>query len=82
MTVLATLGASSRSNHNRFENKLAEAHQWKREFGTALKELHEAKKLQKCYVVYLGTIRLKDGPIEVLPLKDMMRALVNSDVLP
>ena len=55
---------------------------WRREFGSALKELSEAKKIQKCYAVYLGAARLKDGPIEVLPLKDMMRALVNGDVLP
>ncbi len=55
---------------------------WRREFGGALKELADARKLQKCYAVYLGTTRLKDGPIEVLPLKEMMRALVKGDVLP
>jgi uncharacterized protein len=55
---------------------------WKREFGVALKELHTATHLQKCFAVYLGPTRLKDGPIDVLPLEMLMRALHTGEILP
>ncbi|NOT54257.1 MAG: ATP-binding protein [Deltaproteobacteria bacterium] len=55
---------------------------WKREFGAALKELHAATHLQQCFAVYLGATRLKDGPIEVLPLKTFMQALATGEILP
>lgn len=56
-----------------FEVKAGE--QWRREFSSPLKELHRNGVIQKCFGIYLGDIRLKDGPVLVLPFTAFIKAL-------
>jgi len=54
---------------------------WRGEFGRSLRELRAAGALTRCYAVYLGTARLADGEVTVLPLKEFMKDLAQGRVL-
>jgi predicted AAA+ superfamily ATPase len=54
---------------------------WKTEYGGALNELFSEGRLQKCFAVYLGDIRLKDRAIHVLPVKEFMKDLARGRIL-
>ena len=62
-----------------FEVKAGE--QWRREFSAPLKELYRNGVIQKCFGIYLGEIRLKDGPVLVLPFSDFVKALNQGSVV-
>jgi hypothetical protein len=47
-----------------------------------VKALAEATKIAKCFAVYGGAERLRDGPLTVLPVIDFMRELASGAVLP
>ncbi len=53
---------------------------WKTEYGSALNQWASEGRLQKCFGVYLGDIRLKDHAIHVLPLKEFMRDLTQGAI--
>jgi len=53
---------------------------WKTEFGNALNQLSNEKRLQRCFAVYLGDVRLKDLAIHVLPLKEFMKDLARGEI--
>jgi len=55
---------------------------WRAEYSRGLKTLAETKKLAKCFGVYGGDDRLKDGPVLVLPVIDFMRELASGRILP
>lgn len=48
---------------------------WRPEYGMALKQLVADGVVQRAYGVYLGTDRLKDGPIDVLPVIEFLARL-------
>lgn len=54
---------------------------WKKEYGNALNQLWQEKGLQKCFGVYLGSTRLKDRAVQILPLKEFMKDLAQGKVL-
>jgi predicted AAA+ superfamily ATPase len=54
---------------------------WRKEYGTALKSLIDAGALRTGYGVYAGTVRLKDGPVRVLPLSLFLRELASGALL-
>ncbi len=54
--------------------------EWRRASSEALKELHEARVLNTCFGVYLGSKALKDGPVSVLPLRELMKLLSEGGV--
>jgi predicted AAA+ superfamily ATPase len=54
---------------------------WRPEYARGLKALADSKKISKCFAVYGGKERLKDGPIAVLPVVDFMRDLVRGSIL-
>ncbi len=62
-----------------FEIKAARA--WRSESGRVLQELLDEKVIQRAFGVYLGGEVLRQGPIEVLPLKEFMRHLNAGTVL-
>lgn len=53
---------------------------WKTQYGSALNQLFSEGRLQKCFAVYLGDIRLKDRAIHILPVKDFMKDLVEGKI--
>ncbi len=53
---------------------------WKKEYSNVLNELSREKQIQKCFAIYLGETRLKDHAVQVLPLKEFMKALVRGEV--
>ncbi len=55
---------------------------WRPEYSRGLKGLAEAKKVTKCFAVYGGEQRLKDGVVTVLPVIDFMRDLASGLILP
>jgi len=54
---------------------------WRREDGTALKQMVDEGVVRGGFGVYLGDAPLKDGPIEVLPLRDFLARLAAGKVL-
>ena len=54
---------------------------WKTEYGSALNQWASEGRLQKCFAVYLGDIRLKDHAIHVLPLKEFMKDLTQGAII-
>jgi len=54
---------------------------WRKGYGTYLKEFHNKGIIQKAYGVYLGDTRLKDGSITVLPIKEFMKELSIGNLL-
>lgn len=54
---------------------------WKKEHGSALNQLFDEGRVQKCFGVYGGNARLKDRAVDVLPVKDFMRDLSRGKVL-
>jgi hypothetical protein len=57
------------------------ARRWKPEFGRALREMHDAGLIARCFGVYGGSERLQDGPVCVLPIKEFMRDLAGGQIL-
>jgi predicted AAA+ superfamily ATPase len=57
------------------------ARRWKPEFGRALREMHDAGLIARCFGVYGGSERLQDGPVCVLPIKEFMRDLAEGQIL-
>ena len=55
---------------------------WRAEYSRGLKSLAETKRIAKCFGVYAGADRLKDGPVHVLPVIDFMRDLTTGRILP
>lgn len=55
--------------------------EWKTGYGSALNELFSEGRIQKCFAVYLGDIRLKDRSIHVLPVKEFMKDLTRGMIL-
>lgn len=54
---------------------------WRKEYGSALNQLFHEKRLQKCFGIYLGSVRLKDGAVEVLPVKEFMKNMARGKIL-
>ena len=54
---------------------------WKKEYGTALNQLFQEKRLQKCFGIYLGNTRLKDHAVQVLPLVEFMKTMARGQIL-
>lgn len=54
---------------------------WKKEYGGTLNQLFLEKRLQRCFGVYSGDIRLKDHAVHVMPVKEFMKALAEGKVL-
>lgn len=50
---------------------------WKPAFSNSLRSLYEDKKIQEGFGVYLGDRVLKDGPLEIMPLKFFLKTLEN-----
>lgn len=63
-----------------FEVKASQ--QWKPEFGRAMRELHEQKKLTRCHAVYLGDTLQRDGPIAIRPVHTFLEELSAGRILP
>lgn len=53
---------------------------WKTEYGSVLNQWASEERLQKCFAVYLGDIRMKDHAIHVLPIKEFMKDLAQGKV--
>jgi predicted AAA+ superfamily ATPase len=54
---------------------------WRKEYGAPLKALMDQGNLQAGYGVYMGTAELKDGSLNVLPLKRFLRELASGHLL-
>lgn len=54
---------------------------WRAENGRALSDLHRSGAVARCYAAYLGDTRLRDGPVDVLPLQDFLDELNSGKVL-
>jgi predicted AAA+ superfamily ATPase len=54
---------------------------WKKDYGRALNQLFREKRIEKCFGIYLGNVRLKDGAIEVLPVKEFMKNIALGKIL-
>jgi predicted AAA+ superfamily ATPase len=57
------------------------AHRWRTGDGAALKALHDERKLRRAFAVSLGRETLRDGPIQVLPLREFLRRLAGGEVI-
>lgn len=55
---------------------------WRSEYGSALRDLYEAKILTACYGVYLGETAQADGPVRVLPWSTFLQDLAAGRILP
>ncbi len=55
---------------------------YKSDFSKVLKQLVSGNVIQKAWVVYLGTKRLQDGTITILPITDFMKELAEGNILP
>jgi predicted AAA+ superfamily ATPase len=55
---------------------------WGSEAGRPLRELVEARFVERGFGVYLGARELKDGPVRVLPLGTFLRSLCAGRILP
>lgn len=62
-----------------FEVKASET--WKSDYGKNLKHMHGEGHVKKCYGIYLGAERLKDGPVHILPIKEFMRELTQGKII-
>lgn len=54
---------------------------WRTEFSRGLMSLSETRKVLKCFGVYAGRERLRDGPITILPVVEFVRELSRGRVL-
>jgi predicted AAA+ superfamily ATPase len=54
---------------------------WRRGDGAALAQLHTERKLRGAFGVYLGRERLKDGPVNVLPLPEFLDLMAAGRIL-
>jgi predicted AAA+ superfamily ATPase len=54
---------------------------WRPRDGAALKQLLDEKIVRRGFGVYLGEHRLRDGPLDVLPLSDFVRQLYAGKIL-
>jgi hypothetical protein len=61
--------------------KVKSAPEWRDEFGAPLKMLYKENKIQKCFGIYAGKTPLKDGPLDILPIKDFCMKLTQGGVL-
>ncbi len=57
------------------------ASRWRRGDGAALKQLREEQHVRRSFGVYLGRETLRDGPIDVVPLRQFLRRLTAGGVL-
>jgi predicted AAA+ superfamily ATPase len=48
---------------------------WRRGFGSALRELHDRKVIRRAVGVYEGEHAQKDGPVEILPVREFFQRL-------
>jgi hypothetical protein len=55
--------------------------EWRDDFGTPLKMLYNEDKIQKCFGIYTGRAVLKDGPLDILPIKDFCIKLTQGKIL-
>lgn len=55
---------------------------WRGEFGASLRALLETKSIQSGFVVYLGNLELKDGPVRALPVRKFLELLSAGEILP
>lgn len=53
---------------------------WKKEFGKPLKGLLETKDIHRAFGIYQGERPLKDGQLEVLPIKDFLKRLYSNQL--
>jgi predicted AAA+ superfamily ATPase len=51
------------------------ASRWRRGNGAVLSQLHAERRLGRVFAVYLGRERLRDGPVDVLPVRAFLEAL-------
>lgn len=54
---------------------------WRQHDGAALKQLVEQKTVRRGVATYLGEARLRDGPLEVLPIAEFLRRLEAGKIL-
>jgi predicted AAA+ superfamily ATPase len=54
---------------------------WRNEYGASLKSLMAQGSLQAAYGVYTGDVELKDGPIQVLPIRRFLKELASGSIL-
>lgn len=54
---------------------------WKKDYSGALNQLFLEKRLQRCFGVYLGNVRLKDGAVDVLPFKEFVKYAASGKIL-
>ncbi|OFV87769.1 MAG: hypothetical protein A3J75_03240 [Acidobacteria bacterium RBG_16_68_9] len=57
------------------------ANRWRRGDGAVLTQLHGDKKIRRAFGVYLGREALRDGPVDVLPLRQFVQRLASGTVL-
>lgn len=61
--------------------ELKASHRWRVEDGRALKDLHGAGVLTRCHAAYLGDTPLRDGPIDVQPVREFLRRIASGEVI-
>ncbi len=54
---------------------------WKKGYGGTLNQMFYEKRIQRCFGVYLGGVRLKDQAVDVLPVKEFMKELAGAKIL-
>ena len=54
---------------------------WKKEYGNTLNQLFYGKRLQKCFGIYLGNVRLKDHAVHIMPIKEFMQDISRGKIL-
>jgi len=57
------------------------ATRWRRADGAGLKQLHAERKTRRSFAVYLGGTALRDGPVDVLPLREFLALLAEGGVI-
>lgn len=55
--------------------------QWRREYGSSLKELVARGVLDSAHGVYTGEVPLRDGPLHVWPVREFLRRLSGGEVI-